>query len=61
MVKSGQTKIISGQMPFRIKVGNADVTRVLLNGIEVDLSGHTRRNNTAVFTVSERDGNIVYH
>ena len=61
MVKSGQTKVISGQMPFRIKVGNADVTRVLLNGIEVDLSGHTRRNNTAVFTVSERDGNIVYH
>lgn len=61
LVKKGETKTLTGSAPFRIKVGNADITRVLLNGIEVDLSGHTRRNNTAVFTISERDGNIIYH
>ena len=61
MVKKGATETLTGSAPFRIKVGNADVTRVHLNGIEIDLSGHTRRNNTAVFTVSERDGTIIYH
>ncbi len=61
MVPVGGNKKLIGEAPFRISLGNANSTQILLNGIEVDVRSNIRPNNTAIFTVSTKDEVIVFH
>lgn len=57
----GKSVKLEGVAPFRISLGNASTTKVLVNGISVDMRGITRPNNTAVFTVSTKDQKVIFH
>ncbi|MDT8281452.1 MAG: DUF4115 domain-containing protein [Gammaproteobacteria bacterium] len=61
MLAPGKGKALSGAAPFRVTMGNAKTTRVLLNDIDVDVSNYIRPNNTAVFSVSIKDNNIIFY
>jgi len=61
MVPSGESKVLQGKAPFRISMGNARSTRVVINDIEVDMTRYIRSNNTASFTVSNEGENIIFH
>lgn len=61
MVPKGGSKILQGQAPFRISLGNAKTTRVTINELEVDMTKYIRANNTAKFTVSTEDQNVIFH
>lgn len=54
----GSRKLV-GQAPFRVTLGNASTTRVTINELEVDLSEVIRAKNTAVFSVSTEDQNVI--
>ena len=61
MVPVGGSKVLRGQAPFRIKLGNAKTTQVLINNLDIDMSAFIRSNNTASFTVSSDGENIIFH
>ncbi len=61
MLAPGKSKVLVGHAPFRITMGNAKTTRVVLNDIDVDVSDYTRSNNTAVFSISTTDNNIIFY
>jgi len=61
MVPEGGSKIIHGQAPFRVSLGNAKTTRVVINDLEVDMSDYIRSNNTAKFKVSSEEKNVIFH
>lgn len=61
MIPSGESKVLKGKAPFRISMGNANSTRVIINDIEIDVTGYIRSNNTASFTVSNEGENIIFH
>lgn len=61
MVPSGGSKVLQGKGPFRISMGNARSTRVLINDIEIDFTRYISSKNTASFTVSIEGENIIFH
>lgn len=61
MVPEGSTKLLHGQAPFRISLGNAKTTRVVINDLEVDMTDYIRPNNTAKFKVSSEEQNVIFY
>ena len=61
MVPSGDSKLLQGEGPFRISMGNARSTRVFINDIEIDFASYISSKNTASFTVSIEGENIIFH
>jgi len=61
MVPEGGHKVLIGQAPFRISLGNAKSTRIVINDLEVDMSKYIRPNNTAKYTVSVEDQEVVFY
>lgn len=61
MLPAGSRKVLEGRAPFSISMGNAKSTRVVINGLEVDLTAYIRSNNTAIFKVSTQEQNIIFH
>lgn len=61
VLKAGKSAALEGDAPFRITMGNAKSTRVLINGFEADVTTYIRPNSTAVFSVSTEDDNIIFH
>jgi len=61
MVPKGGTRKLLGQAPFRVSLGNAKTTRVVINDIEIDMTNFIRPNNTAKFTVSTEDKNVIFN
>ena len=57
----GGHKVLVGQAPFSVSMGNAKSTRVVVNDLEVDVSAYIRSNNTAKFKVSTQGQNPVFH
>jgi len=61
MLAAGGSRELFGQAPFSVTMGNAKTTRVVVNGIEVDVSDYIRSNNTASFKVSTQDQEVIFH
>ena len=62
MLKPGKSIALEGKAPFRITMGNATTTRVVLNDLDVDLSNYIiRGKNTAIISISAEDDGIVFH
>ncbi len=61
MVAEGKTEVLSGKAPFRISLGNAGNTRIMVNDIEIDMSKYIRSNNTATFTVATEGQQVVFY
>lgn len=57
----GGSKVLIGQAPFSVSMGNAESTRVVVNDVEIDVSAYVRSNNTAKFKVSTQGQNPVFH
>ena len=61
MLPVGASRTLIGLAPFKIALGNAKSTRVIVNNVEIDKSTYIRRNNTASFTVSIEDQKAIFH
>lgn len=61
ILKQGASKSFKGRAPFRISLGNARTTRVLINSIDVNMQGYIRPSNTAGVTVSSEKGKVIFH
>jgi len=61
MVPEGGVKVLKGQAPFRISLGNAKTTYLTVNDLEVDMSEYIRDNNTAKFSVSSNQQQVIFH
>jgi cytoskeleton protein RodZ len=61
MVPVGGSKVLTGEAPFRISLGNARTTRLVVNGVDIDISEYIRANNTATVAVSSDGQNIIFH
>jgi len=59
MLPEGGYKILFGQAPFRVSLGNAKTTQLVINDLEVDLTKHIRSNNTVRFKVSSEKQNVI--
>ena len=60
-VPVGGSKTLTGEAPFRITLGNARTTRLVVNGVEIDISEYIRPNNTATVSVSTDGQNVIFH
>lgn len=60
-VPVGGRKVLVGRAPFSVSMGNAASTRVVINGLEIDLSGFISAKNTAKFKVSTQGQSIKFH
>ena len=54
LMRKGSERRIEGAVPIRIFLGNAPGVRLTFNGQPMDMSGDTRADNTARFTVGRR-------
>lgn len=61
MIPKGGRRVLEGKAPFRISLGNAKTTRVLVNGLEIDMTQFIRPNNTASFAVSTEEQRVIFH
>jgi len=61
MVPEGGVKVLKGKAPFRISLGNAKTTYLTINDLDVDMSDYIRDNNTAKFSVSSDQQQVVFH
>ncbi len=61
MIPRGGEKTLQGQAPFRISLGNAKTTELVINDIVIDMSKYIRKNNTARFTVSTKQQRVIFH
>jgi cytoskeleton protein RodZ len=61
MVPVRGSKLLTGEAPFRVSLGNARTTRLVVNGVEVDISEYIRSNNTATVAVSTDGQSIIFH
>jgi len=61
MLPVGGSKVLVGQAPFSISMGNARTTRVIVNDLEIDVTAYIRSSNTASFKVSTEGKNIIFH
>ena len=53
LIKPGATRVISGQAPFNVFLGNSPGVQLEINGKPFDHSGYMRRNNTARFLIDD--------
>ncbi len=60
-VPVGGRKVLVGRAPFSVSMGNAASTRVVLNGLEIDLSNFIGPKNIAKFKVSTQGQSIIFH
>ena len=51
LYQAGDIKIVLGQAPFQVFLGNASAVDIDFNGVKFDIAGNTRRNNTARFAL----------
>jgi len=51
LYQAGDIKIVLGQAPFQVFLGNASAVDIDFNGLAFDVEGNTRRNNTARFAL----------
>lgn len=51
LYQADDIKIILGQAPFQVFLGNASAVDIDFNGLPFDVEGNTRRNNTARFAL----------
>ena len=61
MIPKGGTKVLRGQAPFRVLLGNAKTTELVINDLVIDMSEYIRENNTASFSVSTEGQQVVFH
>lgn len=61
MVPVGGKRKLEGEAPFRISLGNARSTKVLINDLEVDMTGRITRKNISNFTVSTKEETVFFH
>ncbi|MFV9614682.1 MAG: helix-turn-helix domain-containing protein [Gammaproteobacteria bacterium] len=61
MIAKGGGKVLQGQAPFYISLGNAKTTKLVINDLAIDMSGYILENNTATFTVSTEAQQVVFH
>ena len=61
MIPKGGGKVLQGQAPFRISLGNAKTTKLVINDLAIDMSEYILKNNTASFTVSTEGQKVVFH
>jgi cytoskeleton protein RodZ len=61
MIPEGGGKVLQGQAPFRISLGNAKTTKLVINDLAIDMSEYILENNTASFTVSTEGQKVVFH
>ncbi len=61
MIPEGGGKVLQGQAPFRISLGNAKTTKLVINDLAIDMSEYILKNNTASFTVSTEGQKVVFH
>lgn len=60
MIPKGGRRVLEGKAPFRITLGNAKTTRVIVNDLEVDMTQFIRPNNTASFAVSTEEQRVIF-
>ena len=53
LIKPGATRVISGQAPFNVFLGNSPGVELEINGKPFDHSAYMRRNNTARFLIDD--------
>ena len=53
LIKPGATRVISGQAPFNVFLGNSPGVELEINGKPFDHSVYMRRNNTARFLIED--------
>ncbi len=61
MLKQGTSKSFKGRAPFRLSLGNARTTRVLINNVDVNMQRYIRPSNTAGVTISSEKGKVIFH
>ncbi len=61
ILKQGVSKSFEGRAPFRLSLGNARTTQVLINNIEVNMQRYIRPSNTAGVTISSEEGRVIFH
>ena len=61
MIPKGSSKVLQGQAPFRISLGNVKTTKLVINDLAIDMSDYILENNTASFTVSTQGQQVVFH
>lgn len=61
MVPVRGSKVLQGQAPFYISLGNAKTTNLVINDVAIDMSKYIRENNTASFTVSTEGKQVIFH
>lgn len=61
MLPVGSSRVLEGKAPFSITMGNARTTRVVINGIDVDVTDYINQKNTANFKVSTQEQNVIFH
>ena len=55
LIKPGATRVISGQAPFNVFLGNSPGVELEINGKPFDHSVYMRRNNTARFLIDDNN------
>jgi len=55
LIKPGATRVISGQAPFNVFLGNSPGVQLEINGKPFDHSVYMRRNNTARFLIDDNN------
>ena len=61
MIPVRGSKVLRGHAPFQVRLGNAETTSLLINDLAIDMSDYIRANNTASFTVSTQQQNVIFH
>jgi len=61
LLPEGQSKVLRGTAPFSVSLGNARTTKVVINGLEIDMSAYIRPNNTAKIKVSSEQQHVKFH
>lgn len=61
LLKKGRSLSLTGIAPFDVYLGNAPDIEVKLNDINIEMQHFIRSNNTAQFTVSVSDQEIIFH
>ena len=60
LIQNEQILRLKGVAPFTVFLGNAPAIELQVNGLEVNMNRYIRTNNVARFSVSTRDGNVVF-
>ena len=61
MLPEGGNTVLVGDAPFSVSLGNAETTHLIINDVEIDMSGRIRSNNTVNFKISNEEQKIIFH